>query len=167
VHLITWLHHSQLITSLDFLDTVPELAEWYQGLTFTRNPFVLAVRPRIPVWLLLCGCPKAVLIVPYLLLQLNIDARPPTPRKKTRRVRVGKDYVEKEFKSLVEGHNMDVQAQQVHYGSDMLLRSQSPVSPSVADKLLPWPGLPAAKQEGHCGMVAVPQHLQEDILASP
>ena len=111
VHLITRLHHSQLITSLDFLDTVPELAEWYQGLTFTRNPFVLAVRPRIPVW----RPPKAVLIVPDVLLQLNIDARPPTPRKKTRRVRVGKDYVEKEFKSLVEGHNMDVQAQQVRY----------------------------------------------------
>lgn len=33
----------KLISSLDFLDAVPELGEWYQGLRFTRNPFVLAV----------------------------------------------------------------------------------------------------------------------------
>ena len=49
--------------------------------------------------------------------QLPVDQRPPTPRKKTRSIRVGQDIVDKEFKSLVEGHNMDVQAMKVRWPS--------------------------------------------------
>ena len=39
--------------------------------------------------------------------QVDIHKRPPTPRKKTRLVRIGQDDMEMDVPRLVEGHNRD------------------------------------------------------------
>lgn len=95
-----------LATSLDFLATIPELVEWYgEGYPWTNNPFAFNIsgmcRDRAPAEI----CPLGnVLLSAW---QVDIHKRPPTPRKKTRLVRIGQDDMEMDVPRLVEGHNRD------------------------------------------------------------
>lgn len=163
----TKLYCTQLPSSLDFLDGVPELQDWYtDGFVFHRNPFSVAVccsvaashrcgvcvPPR-------CTCGPDTSPSP----QLPIDERPPTPRNKGRKVLIDGEYREVEFPSLVAGHALDVRFMKVRPTPNASRRLAPRPPLTMGARAVPAStGLWHSKTQGYSSLVAMCRASHQD-----